>query len=87
MTWTETASAHLDNPKGERHRMVLLSPRELFCWDCTTKLILPRDPSGPTPSPAPFRRLDRPGVPMPAGFKERIAAEIRARKAAVEDSE
>jgi hypothetical protein len=74
MTWTVTAAAHID------HRTILRDPRTLECVTCGQKLILPRDPAGPTPSPEPFRRLDRPGVPMPSGWKDRVAAEIRARK-------
>lgn len=80
MTWTETAAAHIDNPTGPRHRCVLLSPRELHCLDCKTKLILPRDPTAGTPTPARYKAPAQRGTPMPAGFRERVWADLRHKR-------
>lgn len=77
MTWDTAASAHI----GEQHRLTLRSLHEIRCHTCAMTLVVPKEPKALSRSgPPPYRRPDNPGRPMPTGLKERVAAEIAARK-------
>lgn len=74
VTWEQAASEHIG------HKAVLRDVRTLECVQCQRKLILPRDPGGATPVPSAFHRPDRPGVPMPPNFRERVWADLKHRR-------
>lgn len=77
MTWAGIAAEH------QGHRCILTDERTLTCHTCDgRKLILPRDPGSPvaTPTPRPYSRNDIPGRPMPEGWRQRLTAELAARK-------
>lgn len=73
-SWDKIASEHVG------HRGVLRDAHTLECVDCNRKLLIPKNTAVTTSIPAPYQRTDSPGVPMPTGFKDRVMAEIRARR-------
>lgn len=75
MSWPQLAAEHVG------HRATLKDDRHLRCLDCSVTLVLPREHAG-TPTPEPYRRPQVAAVPMPTGMKERVLAEVEARKAA-----
>jgi hypothetical protein len=74
VTWEAVAAEHLN------HRCVLRDSRTLECVDCHRKLILPKDAKGSTPIPTPYRAPAVSGRPRPEGWKQRVVAELAARK-------
>ena len=74
MTWDAVAAAHVG------HRAILRDPRTLECVDCSRKLLIPKDSGAPTPAPHRFVAPERPGVPMPPNFRERVWADLKHKR-------
>ena len=74
MTWPEVAAEHLN------HRMYLRAADHLECVDCSRKLLIPLRPDlAPTPTPPPFQPPTD-GRTMPGWFRDRVLADIAARR-------
>lgn len=80
MTLSDVLARHIDDPNGTRHRLYLQTVRQLKCWDCKHTIELPILAVQTTPAPPPFTAPPADARPMPTGFKDRVMAEIRARK-------
>jgi hypothetical protein len=74
VTWQQVAEPHL------RCRLTFETVGKLKCHDHNLTLLLPLRAEQPRSGPPPYRRPNHPGRPMPTGLKERVAAEIAARK-------
>lgn len=81
MNWAKVAEPHV----GPEHRLTLTDVQHLRCHSCAVTLVLPRDESSPTHIP-PRWQMPEDGTPMPGWFRDRVLADIAARRKTEEET-